>query len=85
VPVISSFLGVVVTMYHTDHAPPHFHARHGSYVVSVEIETGVVHGRMPRAILRDIQKWRKLRVVELRANWARARNEEELLPIKPLP
>src|SRR6476660_2931095 len=28
-PRVSSFYGIVITMYFGDHAPPHFHARHG--------------------------------------------------------
>jgi hypothetical protein len=28
-PEISRFFGIVITMYHEDHAPPHFHARYG--------------------------------------------------------
>jgi Domain of unknown function (DUF4160) len=26
-PTICRFLGIIVTMYYNDHAPPHFHAR----------------------------------------------------------
>jgi hypothetical protein len=39
-PRISTFYGIVVTMYHSDHAPPHFHARYGEYEAQIAIDTG---------------------------------------------
>jgi len=30
-PSISRFYGIVVSMYSSDHPPPHFHARYGEY------------------------------------------------------
>ena len=32
VPRISAFYGIVITMYFSDHPPPHFHARYGDHV-----------------------------------------------------
>lgn len=34
-PIISRFLGILISMYWNDHAPPHFHARYGEYPESV--------------------------------------------------
>jgi hypothetical protein len=84
VPEISRFKGIIVGMYYSDHAPPHFHASHGSFEAVVEIETGLVNGNLRRSTLRDVQKWRKLHLDELQANWVRARNKQPLLPIDPL-
>jgi hypothetical protein len=28
-PTISEFFGILILMYYSDHAPPHFHARYG--------------------------------------------------------
>ncbi len=28
-PTISRFLGILITMYWSDHSPPHFHAKYG--------------------------------------------------------
>jgi hypothetical protein len=47
-PEISRFLGIVIAMYYRDHAPPHFHAIHGEYEATVEVESGVVNGGFPR-------------------------------------
>ena len=33
-PIICQFLGVIITMYYYDHAPPHFHARYGGYEIT---------------------------------------------------
>ena len=30
-PIISKFLGIIITMYWDDHSPPHFHAKYGEY------------------------------------------------------
>ena len=43
-PVISRFLGIIITMLWNDHAPPHFHAKYGSYEITVNILTGTVRG-----------------------------------------
>ena len=41
-PRISSFFGVVITMYFRDHNPPHFHAAYGEHSAKVEIATGEI-------------------------------------------
>ncbi len=38
-PRISSFYGIVITMYHDDHGYPHFHARHASGRAKVRIDS----------------------------------------------
>jgi hypothetical protein len=30
-PTVSAFYGIVIAMFHDDHPPPHFHARHGEH------------------------------------------------------
>jgi len=50
-PIISRFLGIAITMYWSDHAPPHFHAKYGEYEIIVTIEGGVVEGKFPRRAL----------------------------------
>ncbi len=50
VPVISRFYGVTIMMYWEDHAPPHFHAKYNEYEIIVEIESGVVEGKVLAAI-----------------------------------
>ncbi len=47
-PTISRFYGLVIFMNYNDHPPPHFHARYQDQEVLVEIETGLVQGKMSR-------------------------------------
>ncbi|WP_366139488.1 DUF4160 domain-containing protein [uncultured Endozoicomonas sp.] len=48
-PVISSFFGIYIRMYHADHAPPHIHAEYQGYEALIEISTGhVLEGRLPK-------------------------------------
>lgn len=45
-PTISRFYGIVVFINYRDHAPPHFHARYDAQEVTIEIQTGIVTGKM---------------------------------------
>lgn len=85
-PRISSFYGIVITMYFDDHAPPHFHARYGEYDAQVLIESAqILHGRLPRRALGLVREWVELHREELAANWERAHSDEPLVTIDPLP
>ena len=83
-PEISRFFGVVIRMLANDHAPPHFHAQYGKYVVTVTIRDGVVAGRFPGRALRLVLEWRDLHEEQLLANWDRLRRGELPQPIEPL-
>ena len=64
-PTISKFLGIIISMYWDDHAPPHFHAKYGKYEMTVEIDTGVVEGKFPKRALRHVLEWHELHQEEL--------------------
>ena len=83
-PIISRFLGIVISMYWNDHAPPHFHARYGEYEMKVFILDGVVEGTFPRRALRHVLEWYELHKEELLADWQLCENKEMPKPIKPL-
>ncbi len=83
-PELSRFLGIVIKMYYKDHAPPHFHATYGEYLMTVEIETGVVKGQFPKRALRLVMEWHELHKDELLQDWTLARKEVPLKPIPPL-
>ena len=36
-PELSRFLGIVITMFYRDHAPPHFHASYGEFDIEVSM------------------------------------------------
>lgn len=85
-PRLSSFYGIVVYMYWTDHPPPHFHAEYGADQAVVAIADGsLVAGSLPRRAIRLVQEWRELHLAELEAAWDLASAREDPGTIDPLP
>lgn len=83
-PEISRFYGIVVFMNYNDHNPPHFHARYQDQEVMIEIQTGIVQGRMGRRALQMLFEWAGAHQEELMENWRRARERRPLEKIPPL-
>ncbi|MBW1650549.1 MAG: DUF4160 domain-containing protein [Deltaproteobacteria bacterium] len=83
-PVISRFLGIIISMYWNDHLPAHFHAKYGDYEITVNIETGVIEGKFPKRALRLALEWYENHKDELIENWKLCRNKETPKPINPL-
>ena len=51
-PRISEFYGIVIYMYYSDHAPPHFHAIYGQFEAEILIRSAaVLKGHLPRRAL----------------------------------
>lgn len=47
-PEISRFLGMIITMYYSDHAPPHFHVRYGGTRAAIAIDPlTMIEGDLP--------------------------------------
>jgi uncharacterized protein DUF4160 len=86
VPRISSFHGIVIAMYYEEHGRPHFHARYAEHDVSIAVDTlEVLQGSIPPRKLALVREWAALHRDELQANWNRARSEQPLIAIEPLP
>lgn len=84
-PLISSFFGIIIKIFHKDHNPPHFHAIYGEYDAVIEIKSGkVLAGKIPPRALRLVNEWRKIHKDELIERWDNARNMKPLKRIKPL-
>ncbi len=83
-PEISRFYGIIIFMNFSDHLPPHFHARYQNQEVTIEIETGVVTGKMSKRALRMLFEWMERHQEELMMNWERARARQPLEKIEPL-
>lgn len=83
-PIISQFLGIIITMYWNDHAPPHFHAKYGEYQITVDINTGVVTGTFPKRALKLVIEWYEMHKEELLENWVLCTQNEFPKTIKPL-
>lgn len=84
-PEISRFFGIVIKMFFSDHAPPHFHAEYSGHEALVAIESlEVLRGELPRRALALVLEWAAVHRTELRADWDRARAGQALAPIPPL-
>jgi hypothetical protein len=84
-PEICRFLGMIITMYMVDHAPPHFHVRHGKFKAIIDISTGkLLKGKLPRSALKSLEEWRKIHLDELMENWQRREQGKPLAKIPAL-
>jgi len=83
-PVISRFLGIIISMYWNDHLPPHFYAKYGEYEITVNIETGVIEEKFPRRALKLLFEWYEIHKDALAENWELCRNKEMPREIEPL-
>ena len=85
-PAIARFYGIVISMYFSEHPPPHFHARYGEHKARIEIASGrLLDGRLPPRAQALVDEWCALHRDELLANWKRAEKKIPLEPIAPLP
>ena len=84
-PEISRFLGIVITMYHSDHGVPHFHARYNEFkgVFSIN-ELQLIEGKLPNKIVSIVHEWAKEHQKELRNDWELSADNKPLNKIKPL-
>ena len=84
-PELSRFYGIVISMYYSEHSPPHFHAKYGEEQASLRIDNGeILDGNLGRRALRLVREWRALHRAELQDEWMRARAREPLNKIEPL-
>ena len=85
-PRISSFYGIVITMYRKEHGVPHFHVQMADFKATVAIDTlEPLAGDLPPRAIRLIGEWGALHRDELHQNWLRARARRPLFEIDPLP
>lgn len=86
-PRISAFHGITIAMFWDEahHRRPHFHAEYSGDEVSMAIDGAILAGSLPGRQLRLVREWARLHVTELEANWQKARLEQALDPIEPLP
>jgi Domain of unknown function (DUF4160) len=84
-PEISRFLGIIITMYFSEHGPPHFHARYSEHKVEIAIQTlSVIAGRLPPRVLGLVMEWAALHRDDLMEDWELARQRGTLKDIAPL-
>jgi hypothetical protein len=84
-PTISRFYGVVIRMFHNDHAPPHFHAEYAEAVAAISIERlEVIAGMLPPRALLLVLDWAELHKQELLENWELCLSKKQPNKIQPL-
>lgn len=83
-PEISSFYGIVIYMYISEHNPPHFHVVYQGYKAIITIKDGIVTGSLPRRALNLVFDWLDEHKQELLDNWERLSRRETPVKIEPL-
>jgi len=69
-PTISTFFGISVHMFFSEHPPPHLHATYQRRRTIVAIKSGaVLHGSLPPGALRILREWTRRHRDELLENW----------------
>lgn len=83
-PFITTFYGIIITMYYNDHNPPHFHARYGEHKALFNFNGEVIEGNFPKKQSKLVDAWIEIHREELTANWELCRNEIPPVKIDPL-
>jgi hypothetical protein len=84
-PTISTFYGIAIQMFYTEHAPAHFHAKYGEFLAVIDINRGeLVTGKLPRRALNLVLDWANLHREELLQNWELCRAHQRPKSIAPL-
>lgn len=84
-PTISEFFGILILMYYSDHAPPHFHARYGDHEALIQISPlALLKGDLPPRALSLVIEWAQIHQKELMEDWNYAANNKKLHKIPPL-
>jgi hypothetical protein len=82
-PILSTFFGIIVRMWHDDHPPPHIHVEYQGFEALVNIQTGCVsQGKLPVKAAAIVRDWCVTHREELMQNWARAQRFEPLQQIR---
>ena len=84
-PEIALFRGIKITMYYSDHNPPHFHAEYAGSKCLVDVVSGcVIQGALPSRQLKLVLAWNEIHRDELMQNWELAKASQPLNQIEPL-
>lgn len=84
-PEISLFYGIRITMYYSEHNPPHFHAEYAGYKALIDIiDAKVYKGLLPTKQLKIVLAWCEIHKDELMQNWELSKSDMPLNKINPL-
>jgi hypothetical protein len=85
-PMISTFYGIVVQMFWSDHNPPHFHAAYAGEHIVIDIRTlHVIEGSISRRALPMLLERALTHQAELLENWELCQHKQRPNKIVPLP
>jgi len=84
-PILCTFLGIIIKVFHHDHNPPHIHVEYAEFKALVEIKTGkIISGKLPPRAFRALNEWRKIHLKEIHRAWLTAQSGRMPKKIKPL-
>jgi hypothetical protein len=84
-PVICTFYGIIVRMYHRDHGPAHIHVQYAQHSATVRIADGAfLHGSVPVKARRMVAEWCESQREALLAAWACAQETATIPKVEPL-
>jgi hypothetical protein len=85
VPVLSRFLGMVVSIYFDYQNPPHFHVQYNEDEALIAInDLTVLKGSLPSRVLGLAMEWASLHKIELLENWNMIQKDGKFIKIEPL-
>jgi len=84
-PIIATFLGLVIRLYHDDHDPPHVHVQYGEFQAVVQISNSrILAGRLPPRVKRLLGEWMKANREAINNSWEIARRHGTPPRVRPL-
>lgn len=86
-PVLSTFFGIIVRMYHEvggKHNLPHIHAEYAGEEVVMAFDGTILEGSLPKNKLKLLEAWVEIHKDDLAANWKLLSSGEQHFRIDPL-
>ncbi len=86
-PVLSTFFGIIVRMYHEvggKHNLPHIHAEYSGEEIVMAFDGTVLEGTFPKNKLKLLEAWVEIHKDDIEANWRLLSDGEQHFRIDPL-
>jgi hypothetical protein len=69
-PEITRFLGIIISMYFSEHNPPHFHIQYNDYRATMDINSlNILSGCVPAKVRGLVEEWAEPHTDELIKMW----------------
>ncbi len=83
-PELSRCFGIIISLYWSDHNPPHIHADYAGSEFTISVFDRIVEGRAPAKVIAKVNEWMDLHEAEILGLWDKAQNGQPLGKIEPL-